>query len=545
MALACAAACLLLGGCADREPEVAPETDAPYIGAAYIDTSGFLHIANENMDTVDPQCTTEFYIVALNVFDRLVELHSDGQGGAVIEPSLAEWWEVSEDALTYRFRLRQGVTFSNGKPLTASDVRFTFERLLTNPKSVNSSLVIGVLGARELRDGKTDTLAGFREIDDYNFEIELESPYAAFLDCLSSPGASILDKETLYSVGGLFGVYDHATIGTGPFILKRWTVGKEMILTPNENCWSGKPRCPGVDIKLMTDAESLRLLYEEGELDILDLDSLGCEAEPFLHSERYRDSIRMGRRVGINYIALNQSVTPLNDVRVRKALQYAIDREVLLNAVYSGHGHVENGIFPLGLEGHNPSLETIPCDPELARSLLAEAGLADGFDLEISISKSAKQAMHDIAKIAAYYWESIGVRVTITELDDTEFLRLRRSGALACYTSGWTADYDDPDNFIYTFFGSREESRSRSICYGDEAVMARVRAARAIADEQQRVAEYQALERKIIQEDAAWIPLFSRDHYFALSSRVDGFEVPWNGWSFGFYRDIRIINRNR
>ena len=205
MALACAAACLLLGGCADRVPEAAPETDAPYIGAAYIDTSGFLHIANENMDTVDPQCTTEFYIVALNVFDRLVELHSDGQGGAVIEPSLAEWWEVSEDALTYRFRLRQGVTFSNGKPLTASDVRFTFERLLTNPKSVNSSLVIGVLGARELRDGKTDTLAGFREIDDYNFEIELESPYAAFLDCLSSPGASILDKETLYSVGGLFG----------------------------------------------------------------------------------------------------------------------------------------------------------------------------------------------------------------------------------------------------------------------------------------------------------------------------------------------------
>ncbi len=183
--LACAALCSLLVSCSAEKPEAAEEKRPPIINTSNVDTTGFLRVSNENMDTVDPQCTTEHYLVALNVFDRLVELGSDERGETKLLPSLAEWWEMSEDGLTYRFRLREGVTFSNGSPLTSSDVRFTFERLLTHPKSVNSILVASILGAQELHDGEADSLSGFREIDERNFEITLESPYAAFLDCLS------------------------------------------------------------------------------------------------------------------------------------------------------------------------------------------------------------------------------------------------------------------------------------------------------------------------------------------------------------------------
>ena len=542
-ALFCALLCLS-GACALREPEQAEPVKSAPVSAASIDTTGFLRLVSENMETVDPQCTTEFYLVALNVFDRLVELKTDANGEPVIAPSLAESWEVSEDALTYRFRLREGVRFSNGSALTASDVRFTFERLLTHPKSVNAILMMSVLGAQELYDGRTDSLAGFRELDELTFEITLCEPYAAFLDWLTAPGASILDEETLYRVDNLFGIYDRATIGTGSFILKKWTIGRQMILTANPNCWAGAPRCPGVEITIQSDAESQLTLFENGELDILDLDGLGGDADYILRNREYAANIRSGQRIGISYLTLNQSIPPLNDVRVRKALQYALDRQTILDAAYNGHGHLENGIFPHGLKGFNPALDPIPYDPERARALLAEAGYPEGFALELAVSADAKQATRDIVEIVAYMWQCVGVRAEVRVMEASAYAAQRRAGRLAVCAQGWTADYDDPDNFIYTFFGSGANSLYWGLCYSDEAVMSRVRAARDIADEQARLAEYRALEQKIVQEDAAWVPLFSRVHYFAVSDRVKNFEIPWNGWSFGFYREIVVDDKN-
>ena len=117
-----------------------------------------------------------------------------------------------------------------------------------------------------------------------------------------------------------------------------------------------------------------------------------------------------------------------------------------------------------------------------------------------------------------------GVRAAIEVLEDDEFMPRRKSGGLACYSATWTADFNDPDNFIYTFFGSRDNARFRSLCYQDEEVMARVRAARRIVDADARLEEYRALERKIVQEDAAWIPLFSRLRYYVTSERASGIQ---------------------
>lgn len=549
--LAAAALCMLCAACS-ASSAAAPDTteiddqDEKDIypeqlrNTSYVDTTGFLRLVDDSIGTVDPQCTTEYYTVALNVFDRLVELRGNEDGTARIEPSLAESWERSADGLTYRFHLHEGVTFSNGSPLTASDVRYTFERLLTYPKSVNQDLALCILGAEELRRGEADSLSGFRELDELTFEITLAYPYAPFLATLSSPGASILDEESTERADLLFGVHAQSTIGTGPFIFRKWSVGSEMIFLPNENCWSGAPSCPGIVVTTMRDAESQRLMFENGELDILDLDNLGGEAEYFLHSEQYHDRICSGLRVGLKYIALNESVPPLDDVRVRRALQLALDRQVMLNAVYGGHGNLENGIFPHGLSAYNPELDEIPYDPEEAARLLEEAGVGDGFDLPISISIDASATNREVAEFAAFMWQQIGVNAEIVELDETEYMAKRRAGRLACYCHGWTADYDDPDNFIFTFFGNRENTVSRSLCYGDEAVIERVAKARSILNDAERMAEYHALEQKIVQEDAAWIPLFSHEHFFVVSERTEGFRVPWNGWSMGMYREITL-----
>ncbi|MBR3570074.1 MAG: ABC transporter substrate-binding protein [Oscillibacter sp.] len=531
--------CLILSSCAADRTQAgeAPASE----DSGRVNTERFLTLVTENPDTVDPQCTSEHYAVALNVFDRLVEVRADSErGSSELAPSLAESWEISPDGLTYSFRLREGVTFSNGSPLTASDVKFTLTRLLTHPDSCNRDIAAAILGAEALSGGAAKTLEGFREDGDYEFSITLAYPYAAFLACLSTPGASVLDEESVTEAGGRFGKDPEYTVGTGPFVFKEWAPGVRMVFAANPDCWSGAPRCDGLDMRIVSDSEAQRLLFENGELDILDLDNMSSEAAFFLHGDIYQDRLVQGSRVGISYIALNESVKPLDDPRVRRALQFALDRQALLNAVFDGRGQLENGIFPHGLIGFNPNLPEIPHDPEEAARLLADAGYADGFDLTVSYPSNSTDAMRELLNLTAFMWGKIGVRAALEELPEEEFMSRRKRGALSCYSGTWSADFNDPDNFIYTFFGTEENTLSRSLLYPDGAVMERVRRARAITDEAGRIREYQDLERKIAQEDAAWIPLFSRQHIFVVSDRVDGFEVSWNGWSSNNYSGVSV-----
>lgn len=515
-------------------------TDAQQTAQTRPDTSHYLVAIEEEPDTVDFQCTSIHYTIATNVFNRLVEMEPDADGNVTVTPSLAESWEESADGRTYTFRLRDGVTFSNGSPLTSSDVLYSFVRLLTHPDSCNQDIAEIILGADRLESGETDELEGFQIIDDLNFSITLEQPFEAFLACLSMPGASILDEETTIEAGDRFGLDPASTIGTGSFVLREWEPGKGMLLSANEGCWDGGPACEGLDLRFLTDAEAIRQLFENGKLDILDLDDQDSAAEFFVHGDVYRSRMQEVPQIGITYIALNESIEPLDDVRVRNALQLALDRPTLLDAVYSGRGSVENGIISRGLYGYNPDLPVIPFDQAKARELLTDAGHPDGIDLTFCVKSSSTQWEMALAQEAADMWKEVGIRTSIQVLDEDEFMRQRKSGELPCYTATWTADYNDPDNYLYTFFGNKENTTSRSLCYPRTDVMARVRDARTITDPEARVKEYQDLEATIIQQDAAWIPLFSRTRMYVTSQRLEGFQHAWNGSVKNVYAKMGI-----
>ena len=505
-----------------------------------LDTSRFLVVIEDEPDTVDFQRTSIYYTIATNVFDRLVETKADANGDVTIVPSLAESWEVSDAGRCYTFHLRKGITFSNGSPLTSSDVQYTLTRLLTHPQSCNQDIAEAILGADKLEKGEADHLEGFEILSDLDFKITLERPFEAFLACMSMPGASIMDEETVVAVGDRFGMDPESTIGTGPFILKTWEPEKGMTLTANRDCWDGPPLCDGLDMRFITEPEEARMLFEDGELDILDLDDVGNYAEFFLHGDIYQDRLYQVQRIAITYIALNESVAPLDNVQVRKALQLGLNRQALLDAVFGGRGSVENGIYPHGLYGFNPKLPEIPYDPEQAKALLKEAGYPDGLDLTIGVKSSSPESEMTQVRLAVSMWEEIGVRTTIQVMDESEFMDLRKGGKLPCYTATWTADYDDPDNFIYTFFGNSANTAFRSLCYPDEAIMGRVRQARTIPDADARLKEYRDLERIIVQEDAAWIPLFSRTYAYVISERVEGIHPSWNGSVKNEYRNVAI-----
>lgn len=504
-----------------------------------VDTTGYLVAAlNADIQTADVQKTSKDYEVPFNIFDRLVDVEVGTDGNSKIVPSLAESWDISDDGLEYTFHLRQGVKFHNGNDFTAEDVAYTFHRMLTVEGGVNTEFIDQIKGADELLAGETDTLEGVEVVDDYTIKVTLKEPFAGFLASISSPGVSIYDSEATEAAGDQFGMDPAVTVGTGPFEFSSWSFNNQLVLTRNEDYWKGASGLPGVVIKIIPDTETQSMMFESGELDILDLDYAADSVERF--TETYPDQIVQGPRVGIVYFTMNFNKEPFQDVRVRKAVQMSIDRQAILDALYGGRGQVEQGIFPHGLIGFNPDQEEIKYDPEAAKALLAEAGYADGFDMEIAADSSASDTMTMALEIVSDQLAEVGIRAEIKNYDESTWLETRKSGELGSFISTWSADYNDPDNFIYTFFGNEEKTRIRSINYPDTEVMERVAKARTIVNEDERLAEYKALEEKIIHEDAAWVPMFSRLHLFAVSKRVQGFAPLWSGLSDQLFYNISL-----
>ncbi len=504
-----------------------------------VDTTGFMiDVLNADIQTADVQKTSKDYTMPQNIFDRLLDIEVDDAGVSKIVPSLAEDWEISGDGLEYTFHLRQGVKFQNGNDFTAEDVVYTFHRLLTVENGVNTELLDQVKGASEVIEGSADTLEGVEMVDDYTVKITLKEPFAAFLSCLTAPGLSIYDSEATEAAGDQFGMDPAVTVGTGPFRFASWTFNDQLVLVRNEDYWRGAPELPGVVIKVIPDTETQTMMFESGELDLLDLDFVADAADRFL--ETYPEQIVQGPRVGITYFTLNFNIEPFQDVKVRQAMQMAIDRQAILDALYGGRGQVENGIYPYGLIGFNEGQTKISYDPEGAKALLAEAGYGDGFTMELAADASASDTVTMALEIIKEQLAAVGINAEIKNYDESTWLETRKSGELGSFMSTWTADFNDPENFIYTFFGNEEKTKIRSINYPDTAVMARVSGARGIVNEDERLAEYQALEEKLIHEDAAWVPMYSRMHLWAVSKRVQGFKPVWSGVSDRSYYGISL-----
>ena len=504
-----------------------------------VDTAGFMmDVLNADIQTADVQKTSKDYTVPTNIYDRLVEIEVDDQGTSKIVPSLAEDWDISGDGLEYTFHLRQGVKFQNGNDFTAEDVVYTFNRLLTVQGGVNTELLDQVKGAAELIEGSADTLEGVEAVDDYTVKVTLKEPFAAFLSCLTAPGLSIYDSEATEAAGDQFGMDPAVTVGTGPFKFAGWTFNDQLVLEKNEDYWKGAPELPGVVIKIIPDTETQTMMFESGELDLIDLDFVTDAADRFL--ETYPDQIVQGPRVGITYFTMNFNIEPFQDVKVRQAVQMAIDRQAILDALYGGRGQVEHGIYPFGLIGFNDGKNKISYDPEGAKALLTEAGYGSGFTMELAADASASDTVTMALEIIKEQLAEAGIHAEIKNYDESTWLETRKAGELGSFMSTWTADFNDPENFIYTFFGNEEKTRIRSIKYPDTAVMSRVSKARGIVNEDERLAEYQALEEKLIHEDAAWVPMYSRMHLWAVSKRVQNFKPVWSGVSDRMYYGVSL-----
>ncbi len=494
----------------------------------------------DEIESGDPRQTTADYIIQLNVFDTLTKTEANEDGELEIVPGLAESWTISDDGKTYSFKLREGVTFTNGETLTSDDVLYTVDSMLDPERAaLNTDWMNMIAGAQDVLDGNSETVEGKGIIihDDNNFDIVLEDSYSPFLATLSVPGWSILNREACEEAdeagGGpsvtKFGNDPEYTVGCGPFILKEWVLNDHVYLEANPDYWQGAPAIEGVVIKVIPDADTEKMLFESGQTDIFDLDVARHLIPEYQESEEWSDNIVPKTVLGVTYLAINEKIEPFDDVNVRKALQMAIDKETIIEEMYSGTAVPANGIYPPGLIGYNEDLEEIPYDPEGAKELLAEAGYPDGFDMTIATTANDDQATTDLVAIIQQQFAEIGVNVTIDQMDEASWYDVRATGELPMYMATWYADINDPDNFIYTFF-SDDSTVTRSFNYYNTEAMDRIEAARHMTDEDARVKEYQDLEKLVIQDDAAWIPLWHAEKVRLVQHRVKGFVPHWAGY---------------
>lgn len=490
-----------------------------------------------DITTMDVAQTTDNYMVPMNVFDRLFEIQVQADGSTEIVGSLCTCYTVSDDGLTYNFTLREGVQFSNGSALTASDVQYTFERLLT-AGGVNDDIPLEVQGAEALQNGEADTLAGFTVTDDTHFSITLTGANAGFVAELTGPAISVVDKETMAEVKN-FGIDCADTIGTGPYMVTEWVVNDHYTLEYNPKYWGGEPSVKKLIVSIIPDASTQNLMYQNGELDIIDLESLDSAIVDSTYKTTYAGQIVTAPRVGMTYLALNANHEFLSDVNVRRAIQMAVDVDSIVNTIYNGDAIPEKGIIPTGVWGHNENLEGVSFDVEGAKKLLKDSGYSENrITFELAMDSSASSNTQLVYQVIQRNLAAIGIDAKITSYDESAWLDLRKSGEMDAFIANWTMDYNDPANIMYTFFGSAEKTVLRSLNYADTAVMARVAAASGITDDDARMAEYQALEQKIVIDDAAWVPLFENTHLFAVSERVDSFVPYWAGYSNFYAKDV-------
>ena len=435
--------------------------------------------------------------------------------------------------------MKSGVVFSNGSALTASDVKYSFERLLI-AAAQNTDIPLEVVGAEALMNKEADSLEGFEVTDDTHFSITLKAPNAGFLAELSAPAMSVVDAETMAQVKN-FGREPADTIGTGPYIVTEWEANDHYTLVYNDKYWGEEPSVKKVIVRVIPDPSTQNLMFQNGELDMIDLLSLDSKIVESTYKQTHSDKIVTAPRVGLTYLIMNEENEYLRDVNVRKAIGMAINVDDIITNLYSGNAIRENGIIPTGIWGHNDSLTGFPYDPEGAQQLLSDAGYTKGqIYFELSMDSSANSDTQLLYQNISQELGKIGINAEVKTYDHSSWLALRNSGKMNSFVARWGMDYNDPSNIMYSFFGSEENTRNRSINYPDKETIKRVAAAPAIVNDEERMAEYQALEKKIIGEDAAWIPLFEELHLYCMGERVQSFVPHWAGFSDFYAIDVKL-----
>jgi peptide/nickel transport system substrate-binding protein len=360
-------------------------------------------------------------------------------GSVEVEPALAEGWDISEDGTGYLFRIRSGVTFHDGTPLDARAVELNYLRQFdeNHPLHTDGMVYAPIVFA----DVKSIEVSG-----DMDLLITLNRPSILLPGNLAIFAAGIVSPAALEEFGPDFG---QQPVGTGPFRFESWTKDVELVMVANDDYWGGRPALDRVVWRTIAE-DTVRLselrtggIDVANQVDFKDADEV--ENDPNLQ-------LITGDFLNTQYLAFNQALAPFDNQQVRQAVQHAINKQNIADAVFYGRYTLGAGPIAPGLLGYDPSLaEVYPYDPERARALLAEAG---GGEISFDLFNRPNSFWPILGQLVQADLQAVGITANLRTLEDAEFFDALNRGEAQAYINDWTWDNGDPDNIMYSLFSS-------------------------------------------------------------------------------------------
>ncbi|MDH4138245.1 MAG: peptide ABC transporter substrate-binding protein [Anaerolineae bacterium] len=483
-----------------------------------------LNLIGSDPPTLDPHlsmdATSAAYIV--EIFSGLVTLSPELE----VVPDIAERWEVSEDGTVYTFYLRDDAKFHDGKPVTARDFKYSFERVCDPwTGSVVADLYLGdIVGANEKLYGFVDEVSGVEVVDDHTLQITIDAPKSYFLGKLTHSTAFVVDKDNVER-GGY--TWTDKPNGTGPFKLKEYRFGRQIVLEPND-LYYGEPKPSVEQVNFILAGGSAMTMYENGELETVPvgLNDIERVTDP---TNPLNKELTIVSTMSTYYLGFNVNQPPFDDVKVRQAFNYALDKQRIMDVIYKKTVPAATGVVPPTMpDYHNEDLEVLSYDPDKALELIAESKYGDVADLpEITLYTTGAGGATSrlIEAVIGMYKENLGVDVAIQQTEWATFLSdiSQEENPYQMYSIGWIADYPDPENFLDVLFHS--EKSENHMGYSNPELDELLEKARTEQDPEERLKLYQEVEQIIIN-DAPWVPLFYEVEYWLTKPYVKGMIYP-------------------
>ncbi len=507
------------GGTTTSSPsEAGPDASAG--GETVEAASGRLRLPGIDPITLDPHLVTDTgsaqYVA--EIFSGLTTISPDLE----LALDLAESFDISEDGRVYTFTLRPDALFHNGRRVTAADVAWSIDRALDPETSslVALSYLGDIVGARERRLGRSETLEGVRVIDERTIEFTLDAPKPFFLWKLTYPTAWVVDSQQVEANPRN---WTRNPNGTGPYQLKEWRLGERIVLEASDRYYEGTPSVKEVLFELSGGSTLTR--FENGELDVAGIGVNDLERAQDPSSDLgplYSNSVEMS----ISYLAFNTEAPPFDDVDVRRAFAMAIDRAKVAETVFMNAWLPATGIIPPRVPGYTAEDKTYTFDPEGARAALAASsyGSPEGLPpITLTEMGGGASASIDTQAFLEQWREELGVEVQVRQTDRATLTADLDDGRLQIFVDGWSMDYPDPESVIDLKFHST--SPLNDVRYQNTEVDALIEAARVEQDPERRLQLYRDAERILIDE-AAWVPLYFPLAHVVVAPRVEGWFDP-------------------
>ncbi|OQX28847.1 MAG: ABC transporter substrate-binding protein [Spirochaeta sp. LUC14_002_19_P3] len=448
---------------------------------------------------LDPARETdgESFYASHQIFDTLVEFKT---GTTEIVPALADKWEVSKDGLNYKFFLRKGVKFHDGTPFNAEAVVFSFMRQLDENHPYYEYGPWKYWGYMDM-SAIVDTITA---VNEYTVEFKLKKVEAPFIANLAMDFAAIV-SPTAYKANPEG--FASKPVGTGPFKFVSWTKDSDIVLEKNKDYWQ-PVYLDRLILKVIPDATARWLALQKGEADIIDFPA--ADDLPAMDKD---DNIQLIQQPGLNvgYLALNNEKKPYDDKRVRQAMNYAINRDEIIKAVYGSAGQPAKNPIPPTMWSYNDDIKPYPYDPAKAKALLAEAGYPNGFETEIWAMPVARPYNPDARKIAEIMQAQlakVNIKVEIISYEWGTYLDKTDTGEHQAAMLGWTGDNGDPDNFLFVLLSipAAEKPAGNIAFWRNEAFNSLIVEAKETTDAAKRTQLYRKAQ-EIFHEEAPWVTI--------------------------------------